>query len=363
MATEVWSSFTHDPRDPRSPPLRASDADRDVVHQVLTEAYADGRLDREEYDERSAAALPARTLGELPPLVADLVAATGRAPARGAAGRGDLAATSSGAPRSTGATSAASAFFGFLGAGLVTWAIWFATIGVGGDRTSPGRASSSPSTLLNLVRDRRHARSEIVAAEVQRLEKKRAKELEQQRPPSPGSDVSRSRRAVLAPPVRRPAGRAAAGRARLPVPRRLHRRAGRSSASSRWCVVLAAVAAVRRTPALDLGGGAARRSRRWSSPSSRPSSPTTDWIVLTSALFHAPFYFFVSYAMIRYLFHDDRVTRDELFATGAAFTVVAWGFAYVYAAAQVLWPGSFVGDDGGGDRSRGSSCSSCRSPR
>jgi hypothetical protein len=72
----------------------------------------------------------------------------------------------------------------------------------------------------------------------------------------------------------------------------------------------------------------------------------TDWIVLTSALVHAPFYFYVSYAMVRYLFHDDRVTRDELFATGAAFTVVAWGFAYVYAAAQVLWPGSFVGADG-----------------
>jgi Ion channel len=50
--------------------------------------------------------------------------------------------------------------------------------------------------------------------------------------------------------------------------------------------------------------------------------------------------------MIRYLFHDVRVTRDELFATGAAFTVVAWAFAYVYAAAQVLWPGFCVGADG-----------------
>ena len=72
--------------------------------------------------------------------------------------------------------------------------------------------------------------------------------------------------------------------------------------------------------------------------------------MLGSALFHAPFYFFVSYAMIRYLFHDDRVTRDELYATGAAFTVVAWGFAYVYAAAQVVWPGSFTGTDGVGER-------------
>ena len=47
--------------------------------------------------------------------------------------------------------------------------------------------------------------------------------------------------------------------------------------------------------------------------------------------------------MIKYLFHDDRVTRDELFATGAAFTVVAWAFAYLYSAAQVLWPDSFTG--------------------
>jgi Ion channel len=79
--------------------------------------------------------------------------------------------------------------------------------------------------------------------------------------------------------------------------------------------------------------------------------PENDVVVVVSALVHAPFYFFVSYAMIRYLFHDDRVTRDELFATGAAFTVVAWGFAYLYAAVQVVWPGSFVGAGGPGDRS------------
>lgn len=71
-------------------------------------------------------------------------------------------------------------------------------------------------------------------------------------------------------------------------------------------------------------------------------SPDTDWIVLVSACLHAPFYFYVSYATLRYIYSDDRVTTDELYATAAAFTVVAWGFAYVYAAVQVLWPGSFV---------------------
>lgn len=107
-------------------------------------------------------------------------------------------------------------------------------------------------------------------------------------------------------------------------------------------VVLTAVWAVRRTPVLSwvailLGLPAVVLSV------AEAISPDSDAVVLASAAFHVPFYFFVSYAMIRYLFHDDKVTRDELYATGAAFTVVAWGFAYVYAAAQVLWPGSFVG--------------------
>ncbi len=107
-------------------------------------------------------------------------------------------------------------------------------------------------------------------------------------------------------------------------------------------VVLSAVWAVRRTEvltwvALLLGAPAVVLAV------AEAMQPEVGWIVVASAAFHVPFYFFVSYALIRYLFHDDKVTRDELFATGAAFTVVAWGFAYLYAAAQVVWPGSFVG--------------------
>ena len=74
--------------------------------------------------------------------------------------------------------------------------------------------------------------------------------------------------------------------------------------------------------------------------------PETDPIVLTSGLLHAPFYFYVSYAMLRYLFHDDEVTTDEYYATGAAFTVVAWGFAYLFAVVQVVWPDSFTNAGG-----------------
>ena len=34
------------------------------------------------------------------------------------------------------------------------------------------------------------------------------------------------------------------------------------------------------------------------------------------------------------------VTTDELYATGATFTVVAWGFAYTYTVCQAIEPGS-----------------------
>jgi hypothetical protein len=114
-------------------------------------------------------------------------------------------------------------------------------------------------------------------------------------------------------------------------------------------LVAVALWAVRRSPALTwmallLGGPAMVFSLL------EAVFPDTSWVTLTSALLHAPFYFYISYGMIRYLFHDDKVTRDELYATGAAFTVVAWGFAYVFAAVQVIWPGSFVAYDGEGAR-------------
>ena len=71
-----WTEFSHDPRRPETHGLRASDRDRDVVLRVLAEAFADGRLDRTEYDERADAATRARTMGELPPVIADLVPAS-----------------------------------------------------------------------------------------------------------------------------------------------------------------------------------------------------------------------------------------------------------------------------------------------
>ncbi|MEV6567397.1 DUF1707 SHOCT-like domain-containing protein [Streptomyces kronopolitis] len=54
------------------PELRASDADRERVAEILRDAVAEGRLAMEEFDERLEAAYRARTYGELAPLTADL---------------------------------------------------------------------------------------------------------------------------------------------------------------------------------------------------------------------------------------------------------------------------------------------------
>jgi len=63
----------------KSPALRASDADRDRVIDMLRAAVADGRLDPAEYDERVETALSARTFEALAPLTADLGSGPGTA--------------------------------------------------------------------------------------------------------------------------------------------------------------------------------------------------------------------------------------------------------------------------------------------
>ncbi|MHC3470502.1 DUF1707 SHOCT-like domain-containing protein [Streptomyces sp. 7R007] len=54
------------------PELRASDADRERVAEVLRDALAEGRLDMAEFEERLEATYKARTYGELTPLTRDL---------------------------------------------------------------------------------------------------------------------------------------------------------------------------------------------------------------------------------------------------------------------------------------------------
>src|SRR6516162_692889 len=52
--------------------FRASHADRDRVIDLLKAAFADGRLTRDEFDERLGQAFAARTYAELAALTADL---------------------------------------------------------------------------------------------------------------------------------------------------------------------------------------------------------------------------------------------------------------------------------------------------
>lgn len=52
--------------------LRVGDAERDAVASALHEHFAQGRLDREELDERLAAALSAKTVGNLREVTRDL---------------------------------------------------------------------------------------------------------------------------------------------------------------------------------------------------------------------------------------------------------------------------------------------------
>lgn len=70
----------------------------------------------------------------------------------------------------------------------------------------------------------------------------------------------------------------------------------------------------------------------WNVPALRP------WWAGLEALF----YFYAAGCLISYMLADRRATTDELFAAGATFTLLAWGFTFVYVLCQTLQPGSFT---------------------
>ena len=69
-------------------------------------------------------------------------------------------------------------------------------------------------------------------------------------------------------------------------------------------------------------------------------------LTVAIASLEALFYFYASGSMINYMLEDPVATRDELFAAGATFTLLAWGFAYAYVVFQAVLPGSFDGPAG-----------------
>jgi hypothetical protein len=68
----------------------------------------------------------------------------------------------------------------------------------------------------------------------------------------------------------------------------------------------------------------------------------SDDLLPWSSAFEAVLYFIAAGTLIRYMLADHVITRDELWAVGATFTLLAWGFAYVYTVVQAIEPGSFT---------------------
>jgi len=66
-------------------------------------------------------------------------------------------------------------------------------------------------------------------------------------------------------------------------------------------------------------------------------------LLIWSALLEAVLYFYAAGSLVAYMMKDYRVTTDELFAAGATYTLLAWGFAYAYLVCQAWFPGSFIG--------------------
>lgn len=56
----------------------------------------------------------------------------------------------------------------------------------------------------------------------------------------------------------------------------------------------------------------------------------------------AAFYFYATGSLISYMLQDQVASRDELYAAGATFTLLAWAFAYVYTVCETVAPGSFT---------------------
>lgn len=75
-------------------------------------------------------------------------------------------------------------------------------------------------------------------------------------------------------------------------------------------------------------------------------------LLVYSSICESLLYFYAAGSLITYMLNDHRVSADELFAAGATFTLLAWGFAYAFFVCQAWYPGSFTAmRDPEGDRS------------
>lgn len=61
-----------------------------------------------------------------------------------------------------------------------------------------------------------------------------------------------------------------------------------------------------------------------------------------SALLDAMLYFYAAGSLISSIMNDYEVTVDELFTAAATFTLLTWGYAYLFLVCQVWVPDSFI---------------------
>jgi hypothetical protein len=61
-----------------------------------------------------------------------------------------------------------------------------------------------------------------------------------------------------------------------------------------------------------------------------------------SSALEAVFYLYAAGSLIAYMMADRKTTTDELFAAGATFTLIAWGFTHLFVLVQALHPGTFA---------------------
>jgi hypothetical protein len=104
-------------------------------------------------------------------------------------------------------------------------------------------------------------------------------------------------------------------------------------------VLIVTMAMVRRTPGLNwIAGGIALPAVALLALQALFGMPQ---LLPWSAGLEAVFYFYAAGSLIAYMMADWRATTDELFAAGATFTLLAWGFAHLYVLMQALQPGCF----------------------
>ena len=163
----LWRRFEHDPRVPAYAGMRASDRDRAVVHDALAEAYAEGRIDRDELEERTTQADAAKTYADLVPPLHDLMA-DAAVPALSLSSREDLQRKAVSYYRDR----LREASMALLIPNLICWAIWFMT----GHNGFIWPVFVLIPTVGNLLRVG-VSRQAIIDERVEKLEKREAKAL------------------------------------------------------------------------------------------------------------------------------------------------------------------------------------------